>query len=214
MAPHFLIALHLQQGSPLWPLVEVGEWREEQQRLPGHQGRAEPLQQRYHGLLWPFLCGIHKKKLHSQRSKKKMTIQVFSGTPAQNTKSLNSSVCNFLTQHGAWSGHLDIKNNVGSCMLIVSSVFVCLTSRTRCECEQWAGGICSVLGDCPSTADRHRGSGSQTGTSSSNGQRNKILHLNVKCKEYLYAFNGYINDLILTQLHEDTKHADPDRKRK
>lgn len=190
MAPHFLIPLHLQWGNPLWPLWEAGEWRGEQQWPPEHQGGAEPLQQREHSLLFPVLCSIYKKKPNSQRAKKKMTTQVFSGTPTQNTKSLNCLsllphfwICLYL-HNAAWSMIWRCGTNESCLELRVSCVFyVCLISRTRCESEQWACGICSVLSGCPPTADRHqrwpgccRHTGSQTGTSSSKRQRNKTLH--------------------------------------
>lgn len=133
MAPHFLIPLHLQWGNPLWPLWEAGEWRGEQQWPPEHQGGAEPLQQREHSLLFPVLCSIYKKKPNSQRAKKKMTTQVFSGTPTQNTKSLHCLsllphfwICLYL-HNAAWSMIWRCGINESCLELRVSCVFyVCL----------------------------------------------------------------------------------------
>lgn len=92
-------------------------------------------------------------------------------------------ICLYL-HNAAWSMIWRCGINESCLELRVSCVFyVCLISRTRCESEQWACGICSVLSGCPPTADRHqrwpgccRHTGSQTGTSSSKRQRNKTLH--------------------------------------
>lgn len=91
MAPVFLVPLHRQWGNPWWLLRKAGEWREEQQGLPGRQDRAELRPQPKPSLLFPVLCGIHKKKPNSERAKKRMTTQVISGTHTQNIKSLNCS---------------------------------------------------------------------------------------------------------------------------